>query len=149
MSSVERDETEERSLLLVETIASEHRRLLGALRALEVMTEAEYRPAMGDVERRITELAEAFAEHVRGEETSDLYTWLPQRFPDLRRDVERLREEHRPLLGSLRELAEATRRVPALDLTSPFSVRIRALIAAIRRHEVEESSLARWAVDES
>lgn len=150
MSSTERaNETQERSLRLVEATASAHRELLGAVRALEVLTEAEVSPALGDVERRITDLANVFVEHMRQEEASDLFSWLPERFPDMRRDVERLREEHRVLLASIRELADATRRVPEFDLTSPFSVRIRALIAAIRRHEAEESSLARWAVDES
>jgi hypothetical protein len=121
--------------------AADHARLLSVVRGVEQLVESSVYPPSGDVARKLYDLAMQFSDHVQHEERSALYTWIPQRFANLRDEVERERRQHAPLVASLHGLAEEAEHALDVRLPTELSVRIRAAIARLRAHEANESSL--------
>jgi hypothetical protein len=121
--------------------AEEHRVLLGEIRGLSAMVEGSSSPASGDVARRLSALAQRLERHMKDEEASEFYRWLPEYFSELRGEAEALTGEHGALLAEIRRLSEAADHAERVTLDSELGVAIRKVVAAIRDHEARESEL--------
>ena len=69
--------------------------------------------------------------------------WVGQAAPELAEDVSRLRAEHPMILGKLDRLIRSTEAMAdqAAEDKEVFVMRVRELIAIVRRHEAEEDRL--------
>jgi hypothetical protein len=82
-------------------------------------------------------------EQLRHEEVSSLYTSFAHEFPELARDLARLREEHETLNAIIRVAREQCE-TPSQALLETLA----ELLAFVRRHEQEETALIQRAYSE-
>ena len=83
---------------------------------------------------------------MKEEETSDLYRWLPEQFPELASELKRTRSEHPGLVEEVRRLGRACESAEKVDFDDALGVGIRKVVAALRQHEAAESELLHRAV---
>lgn len=134
------DDRHERLERVKEELARQHAPLLSVLRGLETMLEPSP-PAQGDLERRLNGVADTLEAHIKEEEAGDFFHWLPETFEAAKGEIDTLRKEHSPFVESLRQLAVDTRGAETVLTSTDLSVRIRALVADVRRHEAREPAL--------
>jgi len=124
----------------------EHRELLGELRGVEAMAEASPSPASGDVARKLHALAQQIELHMKEEERSDLYRWLPEQFPDLRDELLSVGQEHATLVEEVKRLRVACESADVVEFDDELGIGIRLVVADLRKHEAKESALVRRAL---
>jgi len=134
---------------MIDELGTEHRALLGAVRAVEADLEGPAITSTGNLARKLRALADICQEHSEQEERSEVMTWFMATFDDLRADMERLNQEHAPMLAAVREQAKACESARKVELMSPLAIAIRSAVAALRVHEAAESALVRRAADRS
>jgi hypothetical protein len=119
------------------SIMTDHQAILGIVRGVEQMVEVGTR-ATGDLARQIAELADVWTRHLHEEEASPLYRDYPTMYPALAAELERLVSEHAPISAQLQELVAACDHAERIEFADPLATRIRAVVAALRRHEAAE-----------
>lgn len=134
-----------------EQILDEHHRCMRLAGEVEALLRGDDGSAWAEsLHERLGILREALAKHFHGEETGYLFVGLPEAHPRFGNRLDRLREEHAPMLEALddaRERARALGQDGGTMDAKTLRKRVLAVISMLRRHEAEENEIiycAHW-----
>jgi hemerythrin-like domain-containing protein len=126
-----------------ETLRQAHVALRNELKGLEAAVCATEAAGSAELKIRLDAIRAHVTRHFRAEEEDGYMEAVRKREPHLGRVIDKLRDEHGELAGSLEELMQRARVSPRLD--DAFREQVTTWIGRIRRHEASENELVQGA----
>jgi hemerythrin len=123
----------------VEALNKAHVQLKEELRGLENLVRNPDKMEPNDTTYHLVNLRQHLLDHFRLEEEGGYMDVVAQREPNLHREMEQLKEDHKRLAAGLDALIADARMGQAG--TAAFAQRVRDWVASVRRHEADENRL--------
>lgn len=122
-----------------EALNKAHVKLKEELRGLENLVRNPDKMEPNDTTYHLVNLRQHLLDHFRFEEEGGYMDVVAQREPNLHREMEQLKEDHRRLAAGLDALIADARMGQAAG--AAFAQRVRDWVASVRRHEADENRL--------
>ena len=124
---------------IADALHKAHVALMKDVEGLEKALGGDQPAAAGDLVRKLTTLRTHVLQHFRFEEQDGYMDAVSSRMPHKGKVVKELLDEHKAMADDLDGLIESARSARAVDAS--FGGRLRAWIAAMRKHETRENLL--------